>query len=126
VVFEAILFLAGAMLFFLAVLFFVFLWQDRTALVRRKAEMQAQVAALKEQRVDMGIWEHELKVWAEGLERQQIAIEQAQEELRMLTQTQVPVTGPGAALREDAPDPTGEVLMVKNVKRLRDGAKLPK
>jgi hypothetical protein len=121
--FEAILFLAGAVLFFFAVLFFVFLWQDRTALLQRKAEMQTQVAALKEQRVDMDIWEHELRVWAEGLERQQLAVEHAQEQLRMLTASQVP---PGIGPRESGAAEPGEVVVVKNVKRQWDGAKLPK
>ena len=128
--FEAILFLSGAVLFFLAVLFFVFLWQDRTALVRRKAEMQANVEALerqaillKEQRVDIDIWEHELTVWAEGLERQQLAIEQAQEQLRMLTASKVP---PANGRRQSAVPEDGEVVLVKNIKRQRDGVKLPK
>lgn len=83
--FEAILFLAAAMLFFLAVLFFVFLWQDRLSLRRRKRMLEVELAAMKEERVELDIWQHELKVWAEGLEEQQLALEQAQEELRMLT-----------------------------------------
>jgi hypothetical protein len=84
-VFEAVLFLAGAVLFLLAVVFFIFLWQDRIALLRRRSSLQAQIAALKEQRVDLDILERELRVWAEGLEHQQLAIAKAEEELRMLT-----------------------------------------
>ncbi len=83
--FEAILFLAGAVLFFLAVLFFVFLWQDRAALARRHEELETEIDTLKEQRVDLDIWEHELQVWAMGLEHQQLAIAKAEEELKMLT-----------------------------------------
>ena len=83
--FEAVLFLAGAVLFFLSVLFFVFLWQDRMALARRSEALQVEVTDLKEQRVELDIREHELEVWDEGLAHQQKALEQAQEELRMLT-----------------------------------------
>ena len=83
--FEAIIFLSGAVLFFLAVLFFVFLWQDRVALSRRREALEDEVAVLMEQRVDLDIREHELTVWAQGLEYQQQAIEQAERELRMLT-----------------------------------------
>ena len=137
-IFEAILFLSGAVLFFLTALFFVFLWQDRTSLVRRKAEMERQVeelerqaSALKEQRVDMDIWEHELKVWAEGLEYQQAAIAQAQEELRMLTATKAPVAALGlvssdAVLRDGGINQPSEQVKVKNEKRQADGAKLSK
>ncbi len=88
--FEAILFLAGAVLFFLSVLFFVFLWQDRLTLAHRGEELQVEVADLKEQRVELDIREHELLVWGEGLEHQQKALEQAQEELRMLTASKQP------------------------------------
>lgn len=83
--FEAIIFLAGAVLFLLAVLFFVFLWQERATLTRRQTTLEVEIADLMEQRVDLDIREHELTVWAEGLEHQQAAIEQAQKELRMLT-----------------------------------------
>ena len=131
--FEALLFLAGAVLFFLAVLFFVFLWQDRTALLRRRAEMRAQIAALeqtsanlKEQRVDMDIWERELRVWAEGLERQQQALEQAEEQLRMLTASKLPPPPRGTSLTQTEVNGSDEVVTVKNVKRQRDGAKMPK
>jgi hypothetical protein len=86
-VFEAVLFLAGAILFLLAVVFFVYLWQDRLALMRRREALQVEVALLKEQRVDLDIMERELLVWAQGLEHQQHAIAEAEEELRMLTAT---------------------------------------
>ena len=77
--FEAILFLAGAVLFFLSVLFFVFLWQDRLTLAQRSEALQIEVADLKEHRVELDIREHELLVWGEGLEHQQKALEQAQD-----------------------------------------------
>ncbi len=83
--FEAILFLAGAVLFLLAVVFFIFLWQDRVTMLRRRESLRAELMTMKEQRVDLDIREHELVVWAEGLENQQKAIEKAEEELRMLT-----------------------------------------
>ncbi len=83
--FEAILFLAGAVLFLLAAVFFIFLWQDRVAMLRRRESLRAELMTMKEQRVDLDIREHELVVWAEGLENQQKAIEKAEKELRMLT-----------------------------------------
>ena len=104
--FEAILFLAGAVLFFLAVLFFVFLWQDRAALTRRHEELETEMGALKEQRVDLDIWEHELQVWALGLEHQQLAIAKAEEELKMLTATKQSPDAASASLT--AAEPAGD------------------
>lgn len=82
--FEAIVFTAGAVLFLFAVLYFVMLWQDRVSLARRHTQLDAELASLKEQKVEMDIRERELKVWADGLEHQQRAIAKAEEELRML------------------------------------------
>lgn len=82
--FEAIVFTAGAVLFLFAVLYFVMLWQDRVSLARRHIQLDAELASLKEQKVEMDIRERELKVWADGLEHQQRAIAKAEEELRML------------------------------------------
>lgn len=91
--FEAIVFVAGAVLFFLAVLYFVILWQDRVMLARRHRQLQTELATMKEQRIDLEIRERELRVWAEGLEHQQRAITKAEEELRMLTASQLPLEG---------------------------------
>lgn len=129
---EAVFFLAGAVLFFLAVVFFVFLWQDRMALARRKsdillrlAELEQVKGALKEQRVEMDIREHELLVWAEGLEHQQLALEQAEEQLRMLTASKQPL--PSAVERSsDVQSASSSGGIVKNVKLQRDSAKMPK
>ena len=124
--FEAILFLAGAVLFFLSVLFFVFLWQDRMALERRREALQVEVTDLKEQRVDLDIREHELEVWGDGLEHQQKALEQAQEELRMLTASKqspeppfvVAPSGEVTPPAERAPRAQdGEPSVLKNVKQ---------
>jgi len=106
--FEAILFLAGAVLFLLAVLFFVFLWQDRTAIVRQGEALKNETQVLKEQRVDLEIREHELTVWSQGLEHQQIALEQAREELRMLTASKQVPAHPPLPEREGAPQERGE------------------
>ena len=92
--FEAIVFLAGAVLFFLAVLYFVILWQDRVALARRHKQLQEDLAAMKEQRIDLEIREQELRVWAEGLDHQQRAIAKAEQELRMLTASKSPPSEP--------------------------------
>ena len=124
--FEAILFLAGAVLFFLSVLFFVFLWQDRMTLAHRSETLQIEVAGLKEQRVELDIREHELLVWGEGLEHQQKALEQAQEELRMLTASkQAPEPTFVVAASGEVTPPSerasraadGEPSMLKNVKQ---------
>ncbi|MCD6285371.1 MAG: hypothetical protein J7M39_05600 [Anaerolineae bacterium] len=124
--FEAILFLASAVLFFLSVLFFVFLWQDRLTLARRSEALQVEVSDLKEQRVELDIREHELLVWDEGLEHQQKALEQAQEELRMLTASkQVPeptfdIAPSGEVTRASERAPRaigGEPSVLKNVKQ---------
>lgn len=105
--FEAIIFLSGAVLFFLAVLFFVFLWQDRASLTQRREALEVEVSALMEQRVDLDIREHELTVWAEGLEHQQKALEQAEKELRMLTASKQTATQPEA--RPFVVEPSGEI-----------------
>jgi len=124
--FEAILFLAGAVLFFLSVLFFVFLWQDRMALARRRKALQLELARLKEERVELDIREHELLVWGEGLEHQQKALEQAQEELRMLTASKqapeptfiVAPSGEVTPSPERAPNTRdGEPSVLKNLKQ---------
>lgn len=92
--FDAIFFLAGAVLFLLAVLFFVFLWQDRLSLTRRHAALEEEMGTLKEQRAELDIWQRELQVWEQGLEREHLALEQAREELRMLTASQPPPSTP--------------------------------
>ena len=124
--FEAILFLAGAVLFFLAVLFFVFLWQDRVGLARRRQELLLEVQALKEQRVALDIWEHELQVWAAGLDHQQAALEQAQEEIRMLTASKQPpeaiyaadpVSGAPTPSDRSPERPRAEQVVLKNLKQ---------
>lgn len=124
--FEAIMFLAGAVLFFLSALFFVYLWQDRTSLLKRRQALQIEVADLKEQRVELDIREHELMVWSQGLEHQQEALEQAEEELRMLTATkQLPASAFAGEISADDESPSehrssspGEVhSILKNAKQ---------
>lgn len=83
--FEAALFLAGAVLFFLAVLFLVFLWQDRVLLSERRSEIEALRQNIKEKNVELDVWERELEVWSRSLETEQLALAEAKEELRMLT-----------------------------------------
>lgn len=130
--FEAILFLAGALLFFLAALFFVFLWQDRVAIMRRRAELETQIeaqqAALKEQKIDLDILEHELQVWAQSLEQEQAALAEAREELRMLTPPPPTPEEPSGRHREEAGrrERGGTAPAIKNVKQAREEVKLPK
>jgi hypothetical protein len=133
---EAIFFLAGAVLFLLAVLFFVFLWQDRTSLVQRRDELQEEMSTLKEQRVELDIWQRELQVWEQGLKREHLALEQAREELRMLTASQPPtmptevpqsyapsgVTTPGLDSSRDASD-GGGAERERDLKNLKQNIK---
>jgi hypothetical protein len=83
--FDAVLFLGGAVLFLLAVVFFVVLWQQRVEVEVRETTIQQMEAKIREQRVDLEILEHELSVWEDGLAQEQRMLEEAREELRMLT-----------------------------------------
>ncbi|MCU0522519.1 MAG: hypothetical protein MUF84_17730 [Anaerolineae bacterium] len=108
--FEAIVFLAGAVLFFLAVIYFVILWQDRVALSRRHKQLQVELAEIKGQRIDLEIRERELQVWAEGLDHQQHAIAKAEEELRMLTAPKRPLDEPTSLRSSGGPQATGPTV----------------
>ena len=85
----------GAVLFLLAVIFFVFVWSDRNRLLRQRNLLENEKGVIVERQVELEIWNRELQVWYESLEQQQHQLEQEREELRMLTASkQAPVTLP--------------------------------
>jgi cell division protein FtsL len=88
--FDAVLFLGGAVLFLLAVVFFVALWQQRVEVEEREAALEQMETEIREQRVDLEILERELTVWEDGLAQEQRMLEEAKEELRMLTAVKRP------------------------------------
>ncbi len=88
--FDAVLFLGGAVLFLLAVVFFVVLWQQRIELEERESTIEQMETQIREQRVDLEILERELTVWEDGLTQEQRMLEEAREELRMLTAAKRP------------------------------------
>ncbi len=114
--FEAIVFVAGAVLFLLAVLYFVILWQDRVSLARRQVQLDTELASLKEQKIDLDIRERELRVWADGLEHQQRAIAKAEEELRMLTASKSELESLATTASGDPQRSSSSRRMSKNAK----------
>lgn len=124
--FEATLFLAGAVLFFLAVLFFVYLWQDRLLLSQRRGEIESLRQSLKEKDVELDILERELEVWAQSLESEQLALAEAKEELRMLTASAQATAGSsGESVGPKGPGRTGRSApTAKNEKLDWDDVKL--
>ena len=97
------MFMLGAVLFLLAVLFFVFVWSDRNRLLRQRDLLENDRHRMAEQKVELEIWNTELQVWYESLEEQQRQLEQDREELRMLTASKQP---PPTSPSEDTAPPT--------------------
>ncbi len=85
---DAIMFLAGAVLFLLAVLFFIYLWWERSTAVKRRLTLAEEQQTLKEKNVELEIWQKELQVWHNTLEHEQKHLEQEREEFRMLVASQ--------------------------------------
>jgi hypothetical protein len=102
--FDAVLFLGGAILFLLAVVFFVVLWQQRVEVEDRERTIEQMEAEMREQRVDLEILERELSVWEKGLVQEQKMLEDAREELRMLTAVKQPGGGGADFNAETASD----------------------
>lgn len=82
---DAIMFLSGAVLFLLAVVFFTLAWADRVAIRKQRQAMEAQQHKLLTANVELEILQHELEVWQTSLAHEERQLEQAREELRMLT-----------------------------------------
>ncbi|HQE92735.1 MAG TPA: hypothetical protein PLH19_08295 [Anaerolineae bacterium] len=82
--FDALMFLAGAVLFLLAVLFSVYLWRERGTVIKQRLTLAEEQHTLKEKHVELEIWQKELQVWHNTLEQEQQHLEQEREEFRML------------------------------------------
>jgi len=100
-VFDAAMFLAGAVLFLCSVVFFVLVWYDRAALVRRRRSLEQELQRLREERIDVEIREHELAVWQVSLDHEYRQLEQVREELRMLTMGEPTGPDPTELMREN-------------------------
>jgi len=87
-VLDALMFLAGAVLFLLAVLFFIYLWWERGAAAKRRLALTAEQQAIKEKSVELEIWQKELQIWHNTLEHEQKQLEEEREEFRMLVASQ--------------------------------------
>ena len=127
---EAAVFLAGAVLFLLAVLFFLYAWRERVAAARASDELKAHQEALRQQRVEIDLRERELSVWARGLEQEQQALELERAALKMLTAgEQVSAAEPETGERWERGrrlSPTAaSALRRKNRKLQCNGLKLP-
>ena len=86
--FDALMFLAGAVLFLLAVLFFIYNWWERSTVNKRRAALTSERQAVLEKNVELDIWQKELKVWHDTLENEQHQLEAEREEFRMLVASQ--------------------------------------
>ncbi len=87
-VLDAVMFLSGAVLFLLAVLFFIYLWVERGAAVKRRMAIAKELHDIQEKRIELEIWQKELQVWHNALEREERQLEQEREEFRMLVASQ--------------------------------------
>ncbi|MGC9395991.1 MAG: hypothetical protein ACP5J4_14195 [Anaerolineae bacterium] len=87
-VLDAVMFLAGAVLFLLAVLFFIYLWLERSATVKRGAALVEEQKEMQEKSIELEIWQKELRVWHDALEYEERQLEQEREEFRMLVASQ--------------------------------------
>lgn len=86
--FDALMFLAGTVLFFLAVLFFIYNWWERSTVNKRHAALTGDRQAMLEKNVELEIWQKELQVWHDTLETEQQQLEAEREAFRMLVASQ--------------------------------------
>ena len=86
--FDALMFLAGTVLFFLAVLFFIYNWWERSTVNKGRAFLAGERQAMLEKNVELDVWQKELQVWHETLETEQKQLEEEREEFRMLVASQ--------------------------------------
>jgi len=87
-VLDAVMFLAGAVLFLLAVLFFIYLWYERGANIKRRAILAQEQQEIQDKSIDLEIWQKELRVWHDALEHEERQLEHEREEFRMLVASQ--------------------------------------
>ena len=86
--FDALMFLSGAVLFFLTVLFFIYNWWERSTVTKRRVVLDSDQQTIKEKNAEIEIWQKELQVWHNTLEREQKQLEEEREEFRMLVASQ--------------------------------------
>ena len=86
--FDALMFLAGTVLFFLAVLFFIYNWWERSTVNKSRAALTRERQSILEKNVEMDIWQKELQVWHDTLETEQKQLKEEREEFRMLVASQ--------------------------------------
>jgi hypothetical protein len=87
-VLDAVMFLAGAVLFMLAVLVFIYLWVERGATLKRHAILAEEQQEIQEKNIELEIWQKELQVWHNALEHEERQLEREREEFRMLIASQ--------------------------------------
>lgn len=87
-VLDAVMFLAGAVLFLLAVLFFIYLWWERGAIIKRRVVLAEEQQDIQEKNIELEIWQKELQVWHTALEHQERQLTHEREEFRMLVASQ--------------------------------------
>jgi hypothetical protein len=87
-VLDAVMFLSGAVLFLLAVLFAIYLWIERSAIIKRRAALAEQQQDAQEKNIELEIWQKELRVWHDALGQKERQLEQEREEFRMLVASQ--------------------------------------
>jgi hypothetical protein len=87
-VFDAIVFLSGTVLFFVAVLFFIFAWREHHALTGERTLLATEQQALSEQKVELDIWQRELQVWYSSLQSEQRQLEEDKQKLLILAAPQ--------------------------------------
>ncbi|MBN2390719.1 MAG: hypothetical protein JXR84_08350 [Anaerolineae bacterium] len=83
-VLDAVMFLSGAVLFLLAVLFSIYLWIERGATVKRRAALAGERQEIQDKNIELEIWQKELRVWHDALDHEERQLEQEREEFRML------------------------------------------
>lgn len=119
-VLDAVMFLSGAVLFLLAVLFFIYLWVERNAAGKRRAALAAEQRDLQERHIELEIWQKELQVWHNALEREERQLAQEREEFRMLVASQHFTNGRMLSAPRDVPEQDETILKEdhwgKNVK----------
>jgi len=121
-VLDAVMFLAGAVLFLLAVLFFIYLWWERGATINRRAALAEEEQEIQEKSIELDIWQKELQVWHNALEREEHQLEQEREEFRMLVASQHLTNERVLSAPRDYPEQDNEAALKedhwgKNLKR---------
>jgi hypothetical protein len=110
-VFDALMFLSGAVLFFLTVLFFIYNWWERSTVTKRRVVLDSDQQTIKEKNAEIEIWQKELQVWHNTLEREQKQLEEEREEFRMLVASQdMPNNRILSAPQEASPEQEGSSI----------------